>query len=122
MGSTDSYPLVASAEGMEGPLWIDEYAPGISDLLQENVRRYLQRAVDDPLNLVLYGPPGAGKTAAVLAHFLFRSSEEVRDVEFDQVALGVVVGLPGERADRRGLAGTWRTVQYEIEGIVDRSL
>ena len=85
MGSTDSYPLVASAEGMEGPLWIDEYAPGISDLPQENVRRYLQRAVDDPLNLVLYGPPGAGKTAAVRA--LARQAHD--DPEGDLIELNV---------------------------------
>jgi replication factor C small subunit len=52
---------------MEGPLWTDEYAPAITDLPQENARRYLQEAVDDPLNLVLYGPPGSGKTAAVRA-------------------------------------------------------
>ncbi|MFB6192020.1 MAG: AAA family ATPase [Haloarculaceae archaeon] len=52
---------------MEEPLWTDEYAPDVGDLPQEHVRESLRRAVDEPLNLVLHGPPGAGKTAAARA-------------------------------------------------------
>jgi len=52
---------------MDAPLWTERYAPDLADLPQPEVREYLQKAVDDPINLVLYGPSGAGKTAAVRA-------------------------------------------------------
>ncbi|MFB6134118.1 MAG: AAA family ATPase [Halanaeroarchaeum sp.] len=52
---------------MEQPLWIDEYAPAIADLPQPDVRDRLREAADEPVNLVLHGPPGSGKTAAVRA-------------------------------------------------------
>jgi len=52
---------------MDSPLWTDVYAPDLDELPQDDVREYLQRGVDDPLNLVLHGPPGSGKTAAVRA-------------------------------------------------------
>lgn len=52
---------------MESPLWTDEYAPAVADLPQSEVREYLTEARDDPLNLVLHGPKGAGKTAAARA-------------------------------------------------------
>jgi replication factor C small subunit len=55
---------------MAEPLWIDAHAPDLEDLPQEGLRTYLGRATEGPINLVLYGPPGSGKTAAVraLAH------------------------------------------------------
>ncbi|MFC6992840.1 AAA family ATPase [Haladaptatus sp. GCM10025707] len=52
---------------MDGPLWTDTHAPALSDLPQPEVRDYLTRAVDEPINLVLHGPQGSGKTAAVRA-------------------------------------------------------
>jgi replication factor C small subunit len=52
---------------MDGPLWIDRHAPAIEDLPQDDVRDRLREAVSEPVNLVLHGPPGAGKTAAVRA-------------------------------------------------------
>ncbi|MFB6132141.1 MAG: AAA family ATPase [Halanaeroarchaeum sp.] len=52
---------------MDGPLWIDEYAPTLSELPQSDVGDRLRDAVDDPVNLVLHGPVGSGKTAAVRA-------------------------------------------------------
>ncbi len=52
---------------MESPLWTETYAPDLSDLPQPAVRDYLERAVNEPINLVLYGPEGCGKTAAVRA-------------------------------------------------------
>ncbi|RJT00761.1 AAA family ATPase [Halococcus sp. IIIV-5B] len=52
---------------MDGPLWTDDHAPALADLPQADVRNSLSRAVEEPLNLVLHGPPGAGKTAAVRA-------------------------------------------------------
>jgi replication factor C small subunit len=52
---------------MDAPLWIDTHAPALSDLPQSEVRERLERTVDEPMNLVLQGPPGVGKTAAVRA-------------------------------------------------------
>ena len=52
---------------MEGPLWTERHQPDIADLPQEGVRENLRRAVQEPMNLVVHGPKGAGKTAAVRA-------------------------------------------------------
>ena len=52
---------------MAEPLWIDTHGPDLEELPQEGLRRYLGRATEGPINLVLYGPPGSGKTAAVRA-------------------------------------------------------
>jgi len=52
---------------MEEPLWIDAHAPDLADLPQESVREHLQRAVTEPMNVVLHGPKGGGKTAAARA-------------------------------------------------------
>ena len=52
---------------MDGPLWTDTHAPDLSEIRQHEARDHLRRAVDEPMNLVVQGPPGAGKTAAVRA-------------------------------------------------------
>jgi len=52
---------------MESPLWIDTHAPDLEELPQADLRRYLSRVEAGPINLVLHGPPGAGKTAAARA-------------------------------------------------------
>jgi replication factor C small subunit len=65
---------------MDAPLWTDEYAPAVEDLPQPDVREYLTEARDDPLNLVLHGPKGAGKTAAARA--LARDAHEDPDNDF----------------------------------------
>jgi len=52
---------------MPDPLWIDAHAPDLEDLPQEGLRTYLGRATAGPINLVLHGPPGSGKTAAARA-------------------------------------------------------
>ncbi len=52
---------------MDAPLWTDTHAPTLAELPQDDAREYLQRAVDEPINLVLQGPPGSGKTAAARA-------------------------------------------------------
>lgn len=70
---------------MDGPLWTDEYAPTLSDLAQSEVRDSLDRVVVEPLNLILHGPPGAGKTAAVRA----LASETHMDPDNDLVELNV---------------------------------
>ncbi|MBS3759845.1 AAA family ATPase [Halodesulfurarchaeum sp.] len=70
---------------MERPLWIDGYAPEIGDIPQESVRERLQDAVSDPFNLVVHGPPGVGKTAAVRA--LADAAHE--DAEGDLIEINV---------------------------------
>ncbi|MES3518285.1 MAG: AAA family ATPase [Natronomonas sp.] len=52
---------------MDPPLWTDRHAPTLSELPQDSVREYLTGAVSEPINLVVYGPRGVGKTAAVRA-------------------------------------------------------
>ncbi|RLM56725.1 AAA family ATPase [Halobellus sp. Atlit-31R] len=52
---------------MDAPLWTETHAPSLSDLPQPEVRERLARTVDEPMNLVVQGPPGVGKTAAVRA-------------------------------------------------------
>ena len=52
---------------MDAPLWTETHTPALADLPQESVRDAFSRAVAEPMNLVVHGPPGAGKTAAVRA-------------------------------------------------------
>ena len=52
---------------MDAPLWTEAHRPTLDELPQEDVREHLWRAVDEPINLLLQGPKGAGKTAAARA-------------------------------------------------------
>ena len=52
---------------MESPLWTEAHRPDLAELPQDDVREYLERAVEEPINLILQGPPGSGKTAAARA-------------------------------------------------------
>ena len=52
---------------MEGPLWTERHAPELADLPQADVRDHFERALEEPMNLVVHGPAGSGKTAAVRA-------------------------------------------------------
>jgi replication factor C small subunit len=70
---------------MAEPLWIDAHAPDLEDLPQDDLRRYLGRATAGPINLVLHGPPGSGKTAAVRA--LAREIHD--DPDNDLIAINV---------------------------------
>jgi replication factor C small subunit len=61
------YAGAANDQSMEGPLWTETHAPDVDDLPQSGVRDHLRRAVTEPMNLLVHGPKGAGKTAAVRA-------------------------------------------------------
>ncbi|MFP4625395.1 MAG: AAA family ATPase [Natronomonas sp.] len=65
---------------MDEPLWTDEHTPTIPELPQPDAREYLGRATAEPLNLLVYGPPGVGKTAAVRA--LARATHDDPDNDF----------------------------------------
>jgi len=52
---------------MDGPLWTERHAPDVEDLPQPEVRENLRRALEEPMNLLVHGPKGSGKTAAVRA-------------------------------------------------------
>ncbi|MGM0592478.1 MAG: AAA family ATPase [Halobacteriota archaeon] len=52
---------------MDAPLWTETHAPTLAELPQPEVRERLALAIDEPMNLVVQGPPGVGKTAAVRA-------------------------------------------------------
>jgi replication factor C small subunit len=52
---------------MDAPLWTDVYAPALEELPQSDARERLSRVVDEPMNLVVQGPSGVGKTAAARA-------------------------------------------------------
>ena len=70
---------------MDGPLWTEAHAPTLADLPQPGVRDALTGAVDEPMNLVVHGPEGAGKTAAVRA----LAREAHADPDNDLIAVNV---------------------------------
>ncbi|WP_418285645.1 AAA family ATPase [Halorubrum sp. DTA46] len=70
---------------MDGPLWTDAHAPSLDEIRQDEARERLERAVDEPMNLVVQGPPGVGKTAATRA--LTRVSHE--NPESDLIEINV---------------------------------
>src|SRR6056297_2590989 len=70
---------------MDAPLWTEAHAPSIEELPQPTARDYLGKASAEPLNLILHGPPGSGKTAAARA--LARETHE--DPENDLVEINV---------------------------------
>ncbi|WP_137284333.1 AAA family ATPase [Halorussus salinisoli] len=76
---------------MDAPLWTERYAPDLADLPQSEVREYLQKAVNDPINLVLHGPSGAGKTAAVRA--LAREAHEDPDNDLVEINVADFFGM-----------------------------
>ncbi|SEN71046.1 replication factor C small subunit [Halorientalis persicus] len=76
---------------MDAPLWTEAHAPEIDDLPQSGVRESLWRAVDEPLNLVVHGPRGSGKTAAVRA--LARETHADPDNDFVEINVDDFFGM-----------------------------
>ncbi|WP_178915793.1 AAA family ATPase [Natronomonas gomsonensis] len=68
---------------MDAPLWTDEHAPTVDELPQAEVRDHLERVTEEPMNLVVNGPRGAGKTAAVRA--LAEETHEDPDNDFVEI-------------------------------------
>lgn len=70
---------------MDDPLWTERYAPSVGELPQARLRETLARVREEPVNLILHGPGGAGKTAAVRA----LAAEVHEDVENDLTVINV---------------------------------
>lgn len=70
---------------MEQPLWTEAHAPDLEALPQDDAREYLTNATAEPINLVVHGPPGVGKTAAIRA--LAREAHD--DPDNDLIELNV---------------------------------
>ncbi|MGQ4556499.1 AAA family ATPase [Halobellus sp. GM3] len=68
---------------MDAPLWTEKHAPSLSELPQPEARTRLSRTVDEPMNLVVQGPPGVGKTAAVRA--LARETHDDPDADLVEI-------------------------------------
>ena len=123
---------------MDAPLWTETHAPSLSELPQPEVREGLGRAVEEPMNLVVYGPRGVGKTAAVralgeathadpdndlvelnVADFFDRTKKEIRnDPRFSQFLEGrsrlskrdMVSRVLKEQAAYQPVSGEFRTI------------
>ncbi len=68
---------------MDGPLWIDTHAPELEEIRQSAARDRLSRAVAEPMNLVVQGPAGVGKTAATRA--LARAAHDDPDADLIEI-------------------------------------
>ena len=123
---------------MDAPLWTETHAPDLEDLPQAEVRDRLARAVDEPMNLVVQGPAGVGKTAAVralarethddadndlveinVADFFNRTKKEIRtDPRFEQFLEGrsrmakrdMINRVLKESASYAPMSGTYKTI------------
>lgn len=93
---------------MDNPLWCEKHRPDVDGILQDSVREYFSEIKGEKMNLLVHGPKGAGKTAAVralcdashgntdadvhilnVADFFDRSKSEIRDdPRFEQFLRG----------------------------------
>ena len=86
---------------MDAPLWTETHAPELSDIRQPKAREHLQGAIEEPMNLLVHGPKGSGKTAAVRA--FARAVHENPDADFTELNMAdvfVVGGVVFKRVDR----------------------
>ena len=123
---------------MDGPLWIDTHAPDLDEIRQADARERLERAVDEPMNLVVQGPPGVGKTAGAralareahadpdndlieinVADFFDRTKTEIRqDPRFESFLTGrsrmakrdMINHVLTESASYAPMSGTYKTI------------
>ncbi|MFC7075192.1 AAA family ATPase [Haloarcula halophila] len=76
---------------MDAPLWTETYAPDLDEIPQPQAREHLQGAIEEPMNLFVHGPKGAGKTAAVRA--FAREVHDNPDADFTELNVADVFDL-----------------------------
>ncbi|ACV47369.1 MULTISPECIES: AAA family ATPase [Halomicrobium] len=76
---------------MDAPLWTEKHAPSLADIPQPQAREHLQGAIEEPMNLLVHGPIGAGKTAAVRA--LAEETHENPDADLVEINVADVFDL-----------------------------
>jgi replication factor C small subunit len=76
---------------MDAPLWTETHAPTLADIRQQQAREHLQGAIEEPMNLLVHGPKGAGKTAAVRAYA--REVHANPDADFTEINVADVFDM-----------------------------
>jgi len=76
---------------MDAPLWTETHAPALEDVPQPEAREHLQGAIEEPMNLLVHGPKGAGKTAAVRAYA--REVHDNPDADFTELNVADVFDM-----------------------------
>jgi replication factor C small subunit len=76
---------------MDAPLWTETHAPALEDIPQPEAREHLQGAIEEPMNLLVHGPKGSGKTAAVRAYA--REVHENPDADFTELNVADVFDM-----------------------------
>ncbi|WP_324664834.1 AAA family ATPase [Haloarcula sediminis] len=76
---------------MDAPLWTETHAPALEDVPQSAAREHLQGAIEEPMNLLVHGPKGAGKTAAVRAYA--REVHDNPDADFTELNVADVFDM-----------------------------
>jgi len=76
---------------MDAPLWTEKHAPSLADIPQPQAREHLQGAIEEPMNLLVHGPIGSGKTAAVRA--LAEETHENPDADLVEINVADVFDL-----------------------------
>jgi replication factor C small subunit len=76
---------------MDAPLWTETHAPALDDIPQPGAREHLQGAIEEPMNLLVHGPKGAGKTAAVRAYA--EAVHETPDADFTELNVADVFDM-----------------------------
>lgn len=98
---------------MESPLWTEAHRPDLAELPQDDVREYLERAVEEPINLILQGPPGSGKTAAARA----LAGAAHRDPDNDLIVLNIADFFDRTKKEIRDDSRFSRFLQGEISWV-----
>ncbi len=76
---------------MDAPLWTETHAPALEAIPQQEARDHLRGAIEEPMNLLVHGPKGSGKTAAVRAYA--RAVHDNPDADFTELNVADVFDM-----------------------------